>query len=253
MKCTLLMIFIFLNTMSSWASPKSINPSYETLAKNLSSLREEVEGINSELKEMKEMNRSTIKSLVLQKAEFETSLQRTEIEVQQFQEKISELKGNIQKAYGKSWNLTPALEEYTKALEDYVDTSIPYKLTERLDAIREIKNKIVNKEESPLLSLQSLWAALDDEVRLSKEISLAQQVINIEGKAYQSEVAHLGSVFLFFRVSGKKVGQAVYRENQWHYEWIQNKKNKLQVVQLLEGIKKQIRTGEYELPLFMTL
>ena len=251
MKLIIVIVVLFMGP-HSWASLHSGN-SYEKLAENLASLREEVEGINSQVKNSKEAYKADLKTLVIKKAELEASLQSLDVEIQQAQQKSNQLKGKIQNAYGKSWELTPLLKEFSEKLYEYIKASIPYKKQKRLQAIEQIRDKVDKKEESPLLSLQSLWQSLDDEVRLSKEIALTKQVIEIDSKTYHSEVLHLGTTMMFFRIDHTKVGRAEKDNGKWKYKLVFDKSSKAEITELFEGIKKQIRTGLYKIPVSITL
>ena len=70
----------------------------------------------------------------------------------------------------------------------------------------------------------------------------------MNGKTYLAEVVKLGSMGLFFRLEDGTHGKGVFQDNEWQFLPLKERAEILASKKLFEGIRKQIKTGEYLVP-----
>ena len=97
-------------------------------------------------------------------------------------------------------------------------------------------------------ALSLTWASYDDTIRVTKEIGLFKQQINVKGQKVLARIAKLGSVAMFFSTPSNEVGFVVKNANAYEYKQITNPEDIKKIVALFDALQKQIRTGYFELP-----
>ena len=97
-------------------------------------------------------------------------------------------------------------------------------------------------------ALALTWASYDDTIRVTKEIGLFKQQINLNGKNVQARIAKLGSIAMFFSTPSNEVGFVVKKDDSYDFKHITNPEDIKKIVALFDAMQKQIRTGYFELP-----
>lgn len=103
----------------------------EKLAKNLISLRGQVEDLQSELKILKAEHQNSMSYLNTRKTEISANIDRKELQIQQSEIEITNLQEKIKNLGTNSQELIPQVEEIIAGLEQSVETGIPFKQEER--------------------------------------------------------------------------------------------------------------------------
>ena len=93
-----------------------------------------------------------------------------------------------------------------------------------------------------------VWASYDDMIRLTKEIGLFKQPIQIAGREKLAKIAKLGSVSLYFATPDDEVGYVTRKDGVYDYKVVHGEKERAQIVALFDALQKQIRTGYFTLP-----
>jgi hypothetical protein len=92
-----------------------------------------------------------------------------------------------------------------------------------------------------------LWSFIADEMRLAEETGLYRQSVTIDGSEKLVDVARLGMMHLYFRTDDGRAGYAVRQDGNWQYRYADGG-DKDRINNLLSSLRKQVRTGYFELP-----
>lgn len=217
-------------------------------AETLADLRDNVEGLSSDLEEKKADLNGELRNLAGQKADTEIALRREEARLEQLAQATD---GVIADSRAQSAGSDALIDPLHRAIDDFKATisgGLPYRVSERLEALDTLKSQL----EGGLLSVPEissrLWQLAEDEMRLTRENMVDRQVITLDGADQLVEVARLGMVSLYFRTEGGAVGRAVQRDGGWAYQIFEGRTEKAQVNAIFDALQKQIRTGFFELP-----
>lgn len=237
---TILLITIF-------TIPFAFSKSSETsgLSQKIIQLRNEVSELSNDFKTEKELIKSKIQTYALEKLDLESQIRRKKIQLKTIDEKIKTAKSieNIENA-----DLTQLIAHFFEFESSRLLQSLPYKIQERTDYIQQLKEKFLDQKNSDEKTLQLLWTHIEDEIQLSKDVSLDKDILKINGKSTIVEIAKVGMLMMFFKTSEGKTGFLNFSNNQWSPRFFEIKSN-TQLVQLFfENLKKQIRTGYFEFP-----
>ncbi|MCB0421085.1 MAG: DUF3450 family protein [Bdellovibrionales bacterium] len=237
------LILIALMSSSSFAETN-----YVDLSAQLAKLRTEVEQLNEDVQEVRRNYSNQLRSYSLQKAELEATVRKEEIKHKQLLEKISRIQGQMKNSDQEHQELRPMVFQYIDKLTQYVDTTIPYKRTERLENLEKLKTELDNNEVRSHQALSRLWSAYEDEFRLTRENQISKEKISVEGEEYLAEVAKLGSTSLFFRLDDGRYGRAIRSDKSWTFSFFQQDNQIRAAKNLFGGLKKQIKSAEYIIP-----
>jgi len=136
-----------------------------------------------------------------------------------------------------------------------VEGSLPFRREERLAALDELATKLDSGALAPEKAATKLWRFIEDELRLTREVSLTKVPLRIEddGPRHLTEVVRFGMVTLYTRCADcgdAHFGQMVKGDDgRWRHEVIEDETSVQQVKSLFESLEKNITEGAYELPL----
>jgi len=220
----------------------------ENIVDSIMKLRSDVEGLYSKIDENKENYKSQMKSLAMQVADSEAQIGRKETTLKLTNLELEKSNTKLAKMGSSSQNLEPLLMDALSKLEKLVKAGIPFKTQERLTSIAKIKSdlKMGNITQEKALSL--VWASYDDAIRITKEIGLFKQEIEVEGETKMAQVAKLGSIMLYFATPDEKVGYVVKKDKSYSYKVEEDGGKAQKIVALFDALQKQIRTGYFSLP-----
>ncbi|NBB92493.1 MAG: DUF3450 family protein [Gammaproteobacteria bacterium] len=220
----------------------------EALAEELVRIRGEVESLNTELNRKQENHRNEMSSLASQKGELEATLRRERLRVDQLEEDLARNRERAAQAGIAGESLVPVAQEAIASLRGHIETSLPFKPKERLAALDEIQTQLESGALAPPRAINRLWSFYEDELRLTRENGLYSQVITLEGEQVLADVARLGTVAMYFKTRDGDYGQAQRNGEDWRFAELDDRTSIQRVDQLFESLRKQIRTGYFELP-----
>ena len=232
-------------------SPRAVgseSDSLEALAEELVRIRGEVESLNTELNRNQERHRNEMSSLAAQKGELEATLRREQLRVDQLEEDLERNRERAEQAGIAGESIVPVAEDAIASLRRHIETSLPFKPQERLDALEEIETRLASGALSPPRAINRLWGFYEDELRLTRENGLYSQVISLGGEQVLADVARLGTVAMYFKTRDGEYGQAERGGSGWRFARLDDRTSIQRIDALFESLKKQIRTGYFELP-----
>ena len=230
------------------AKPVFAQDSLEALGEELVRMRGEVESLNAELNRVQEQHRAEMNSLAAQKGDLEATRRREDLRIRQLEQDLAENRERAEAAGVAGESLIPVAADAIAQLERHIQTGLPFKIDERLDALAEIRNQLESGALEPPRVINRLWSFYEDELRLTRENALYSQIIPLEGDRVLADVAKLGTVALYFQTRDERVGQAVRNGNNWQFIAIEDRADQQQIEVLFDSLQKQIRTGYFELP-----
>jgi hypothetical protein len=236
-------ILVLLNTWSLFAATNT-----KELSTQVIELRQQVELLNDEYKTEREKVINELKALSIQKAELSANVRAEKIRQEQLSEKLSHFKKEIEKNSFENEKLLPILQKNMTEIRSYISQSLPFKQSERLETLNGLEDRINKKEVSPTKAANLLWAMIEDENRLAKDISIHKQTISLGENRVLAEVAKVGMLFLYFKTENDQLGMAVKEADGWVFKTFQNKEDRVLALTLMESLKKQIRQGYFAVP-----
>jgi len=220
----------------------------EKLANSIISLRGDVENLYTDIKENKDSYHSQMKSLSMQITDTEAQINRKSTAIKLAKNELDKIQTQIKETSTGNTEIKPLVLNALDLLETSINEGIPFMVEARVADLHKIKsdlnaNLITNEK-----ALALTWASYDDTIRVTKEIGLFKQQIDLNGKNILARIAKLGSVALFFSTPTDEVGFVVKNGSKYSYKQITNPEDIKKIVALFDALQKQIRTGYFEIP-----
>lgn len=246
---TVLVLSLLLGTVGVNAAT---NKNISKLAEKIVSLRSEVETLNSQLQTDREELSNELKSHSVQLTQLQSQIGQEEVRQKQINEKIKAAKTELAKVSANDESLEPFILEKINWLKTYVEAGVPFQLAKRMKGIEDIEAKLKSKLLTPESAISRLWSVVEDEMRLTRENALHRQTISLNGEERLATVAKVGMVLMYFHTVDNRVGTIAKNiDGSYIYVEEHDQERKEHIFRLVDGLKKQIRHGEYILPLAM--
>ena len=219
------------------------------LTTQLIDLRGEIDALSSEIALQREEQKQRLKYLYVQDNELQAQNSRDQSSLKKLKKNLQKNRNSIRLAGSDSAVLKPIVIDAIEQLEIYVQSSLPFKRSERLGVLREFKHQLETDVSLPQKSANRLWAFIEDEIRLTKENGVFRQTIWIDEEEILSDVARLGMVAMFFKIDDENLGTVRRKtDGSWEYTLVESSAGMSQIESLFGAFKKQIRSGLFELP-----
>jgi hypothetical protein len=242
--------FIVLSVSAQSASTKNEN-SLTVLAKKIVELRLEVETLNNELLASKTELQSKLKGKGSRVANLEVQIGQEDVRQKQLLEKLAAVKVQIEKVK-EGEDLTPLVKSNIVRIKENIEAGLPFQMEKRLKDANDIFEKLNGGVITAESALGRTWALYEDELRLTRENALHRQTIILNGSEKLATVAKIGMMSMYFHTIDNKVGLVQKNpEDKFVYVEENDPKRKEMIFTLIDGLKKQIRYGRYDLPLAM--
>ncbi|MBU0483148.1 MAG: DUF3450 domain-containing protein [Proteobacteria bacterium] len=241
-------LFLFFGLLILLPSGPARAGTDDEMISSIMALRSSIETLYSRVDVNRENYKAEMKSLSLQIADAEAQINRKNTAIKLAEVELGKVKNIIAEASSKSMDLAPLLDEVFSLQITTIEGGIPFKIAERRAALDEIRSDLREKLITPERALALLWASFEDNVRLTREIGLFKQKIEINGTEMLADVAKIGTVMLFFSTPDKLVGHVVQDKHGYTYQVINHKQQQEEIAMLFDALNKQIRTGYFTLP-----
>lgn len=228
--------------------PAPAQDDLDALAEELVRLRGEVETLNSELNGVQEQHRARMNSLAAQKGDLEATRRREDLRIRQLEADLEENRTRAEQAGVAGEALMPVARESIAELRTHIESGFPFKIQERTEALAEIESQLDSGALTPPRIINRLWSFYEDELRLTRENALYSQIIPLDGDRVLADVAKLGTVAMYFSTRDGQVGHVIREGNDWRYVTLESRTDRVQIETLFDSLKKQIRSGYFELP-----
>ncbi len=217
------------------------------LVNEIIELRSQVDELDSRLQQMKDEHKNRMSSLSREEGQLESDKERQQMRLKKIQRQVEQEREKLAEAGVGNEALKPVIADGIANLRDYVRTALPFKRSERLNALDEMDSQLKGGALPPPRVANRLWSFVADEMRLAEETGLYRQSITIDGGDKLVDVARLGMMHLYFRTDDGRAGYAVKEEDSWQYRYAEGG-DQDRIKELLSSLRKQVRTGYFELP-----
>lgn len=218
------------------------------LAAELAKKRSEVETLSTELELKKSQLRDQLQSLSSQKTELEVQIKKEEMRLSRIDQDLRKHRERVTRKQVSNDVLKPVVLEHVTALKTYVESALPFKLSERISEIDKLGEMLMTDKIEPEKALARLWTLVEAELRLTHENGLYRQNILLNNENQLAHVAKLGMVFLYFKSFDGLVGKAIQTEDGWEYRIVEERDDRKRILYLFDSMEKHIREGYFELP-----
>ncbi|MEX2498846.1 MAG: DUF3450 family protein [Wenzhouxiangellaceae bacterium] len=229
-------------------APAAAQDSLDALAEELVSLRGQVESLNTDLNRMQEQHRAEMNSLAAQKGDLEATRRREELRIRQLEQDLAQNRERAREAGVAGEALIPVAYEIIDSMETRVRQGFPFKRDDRLTALEEIRSQIVSGAIDPPRAINRLWRLYEDELRITRDNGLYSQVIPLGGDRVLADIAKIGALAIYFQTRDGRSGFVTRAGEDWTFSIAEGRAERDQINALFDSLKKQIRTGYFELP-----
>ena len=131
----------------------------------------------------------------------EGDVRREELVLEKIRMEISSRQTRLKDIGGEETPIKKAVLQSCAQLEAHIQQgALPFKQNARLKVLRSSKNKLKPILLSPRKAASQVWGIIQDEIRLTRENTLDQQIIEVDGSTFQAKVIHDGMVALYFEL-----------------------------------------------------
>lgn len=220
----------------------------ESMAEDLIQLRGEVEQLQSDLDLAKDDQKNRMGSLAVQRADMEAQMSRNGLELKQLKTSLGDAKAKAAEDAIEGEALKPMVYSSLERLAAYIDSGLPFKKEERKASLQEIKTQMDAGILPPHKAINRVWSFYDDEIRLTKESGIYRQPIPLAGEQVLADVVRVGMMLMYFKTSSEVVGKVTKATSGWVFNQVTDESEQALIAAVFDSLKKQIRTGYFELP-----
>lgn len=239
---------VFASTLLAMTSTSLSAANNEEMIQSIMKLRGEVEGLYTQIDTNKESYKSQMKSYAMQIADNEAQINRKETAIKVANAESEKIEAQIAQKGATANDLKPMLTVAIDNLEKIVKSGIPFKVEERVADLEKIRTDLMSGNITQEKALSLVWASYDDTLRMTKEISVFKQQIQIGKEQKLAKVAKIGTAMMFFATPDNQVGYVKNSGGAYAYVVAEDSTSKEQIHALFDALQKQIRTGYFSLP-----
>lgn len=239
-------------TLSACAASALGDDPLDALARGLVEKRTVVERLSNEVELEKQAEREELRSVAQQRQDVDRQLKALELELQDLRRASGEKAAEVERREAARAALAPLVLARLDALTAHVRAGLPFRTTERLAALEELRRDVASGRVAPDEGLTRLWSALDDELRLTRETALHRQTVELGGQTVLADVARVGMVLAYVRTVDGRLGLA-RRDGPgpsagWRFEVLQDPTGRERLRALFDALDRHIRSGFFVLP-----
>lgn len=225
--------------------------SLENISQELVEIRQEIEALHNEISFEKDAYNDKLRSYANQKSDLDVRISRAELNNKDLQRELEKLASINQQKNQAQEVITPVLEDAIAQLRESIKDSLPFKLSQRLQALDEIEQRLNGNIISPNKAANQLWAYVEDELMLGKSSGIYNETITIDGQEKLVKVLRIGKIAMFFKTQNDNFGVIKRDSGQWRQSTIENRDNIAQLENLFDSFAKNIRNGQFTVPNFL--
>lgn len=226
--------------------------SLENISKELVDIRQDIATLHDEISFEKESFNDQLRSYSNQKADLNVKISRAELNLKDLQRELEKLQADNKEKFAGLDEVTPVLKKAIASLRSSIETSIPFKRDERLQALADIELRLDSKLITPNKASNQLWAFVEDELVLGRSSGIYNEVIAIEGGNEKLlKVLRIGKVAMFYKTPDEEFGVVRRQGDEWQTSAVMDERSKVQLNTLFDSFAKNIRNGMFEVPNFL--
>lgn len=244
-------VFALYSPLSAQEKPLkegSVTDEVSNIAKELVKRRSKIDSLSTRIALKKSELQDKSRSFRQEKVSKDRRLQLLERQIKEVDDQIAKVKQEFDDKKNLRAKNKPVAIELANRLDQYLAKTIPFKRAERRNEVKNIRQAIERGEIEAEQGLARLWSALEDEFRLTREVGLYRQKIELGGESELVDVIKLGMVLVYFKTLDGRVGMAASKGQAWTYTLVEEKSAQKQILILFESIQKRVRQGFFKVP-----
>ena len=222
-------------------------PSVQQRAERLAALRAEVEALAAEVQAESAEAQSRLRAVEAGRVETEVQIRRQELRLERLLGEEASHRAALASGADADPDLRASVERGHGELRALVASGLPFKQEQRLTALDDIRSALDKGTVTAEQAAARLWAFAEDERRLTREVALDRQVVDLGDEQVLVDVARVGMVALYWRAPDETVGRARRTDAGWTWEPMGGAEGE-QVEDFFSALDKGIRTGLFPLP-----
>ena len=198
-------------------------------------LRVEVDELSAAVADERRRAQDRLQALRVERAELERQLRLEQVRARthqledRSQARLAPIRGALELAQG------------------YVQHTLPFEREARLRVLESIRADLAATHPDPSTALSRLWRFVEEEEALGREVSRAQQPIELEGARQLVDVVRLGMAAMYFRTADGALGWARPAQGGWTFERLQDPTAQAAVASLFMAFDQNRRFGPQRL------
>ncbi len=234
------LIFIFISSLTPTVALADI----PALMNKLVALRADLETANREMESELKILQADLELWTTKRLELEGQMQKESLRKLQLDEKVQRLANRVKIESKVNPQAKVELKRWLTEAEAWVESSLPFRKSARLEVIQNLRERADRGLESPEILSAELWQFYESDMKLASDNEYRITDFADIGKA---EVARLGLYTLFAKSADGAVRQAVFENGQWAMRDLSDD-NKANAERLLNNMKGKRDSGLYNLP-----
>lgn len=240
-------IVLLSTTVAAEDGVQSIN----NISGELVQIRQEIEELHGQINQEKELFSDKVRSLSNQKTDLEVRIGRAELNIKELQRELETMAQKNAEKNGSSEEVLPVLKAAIADLRSTVESDLPFKRAERLEALATIEHRLTTNIISPNKAANQLWAFVEDELMLGKTNGIYKDLLNIDGDLKLVKVLRVGKVAMFYRTNDMQYGVVKKQTDGWQNVKLADNNAVQQLDYLFDSFSKNIRNGVFTVPNFL--
>lgn len=242
---------LVLLVVTSSAMAQGSLKSLENISQELVDIRQQIEALHNQINYEKETYRDQMRSYSNQKSDLDVRISRAELNIKDLQRELKKLADISKEKNQSEADITPILKEAIADIRTSVASSLPFKLSQRLDALNDIEHRLDTYLISPNKAANQLWAYVEDELVLGKSSGLYKDTVEVDGQEKLVKVLRIGKVAMFYKGSDDNYGVIRKQGGQWVRQTIADQEEVAELDQLFDAFAKNIHNGQFTIPNFL--
>lgn len=190
------------------------------IAQAVSEMRTNVDVLAEQLETQRLASREELSGLRAERAELQRQVRLEQIRRDTLAQLLAERTTRMDDEEGRLMALLSPIQRSIAAAKTYVSATLPFKREERLRRLIKIEKDLAVTHPDLGRTLTRIWRFVEEEEAMAREIGLAQQVIELEGKRLLVDVARIGMGVMYFRLPNGELGWVRRIADAWRFELI---------------------------------
>ena len=249
-KMLLVSLFVF-PLVSANSSAETALQSLENISQELVKIRQQIEFLHNDISFKKDSYKEKMRSYASQKSDLNVRISRAELNVKDLQRELKKLTDINKEKNRDQQKVTPILKVAIEQLGTSLSNSLPFKLNQRIQALKDIEQRLDSNIISPNKAANQLWAFVEDELMLGKSSGIYNDTLTVDGREKLVKVLRIGKIAMFYKTQDGQYGVTKREEGIWQQKIISESEDIAQLEYLFDSFAKNIRNGQFELPNFL--
>lgn len=216
----------------------------------LAALRAEIEGIEAELTEIREIGRSRNRSLAAQVEDLQLLVQEEFRRVDELQRSVDQRSEVVEARRLRGSEVDSTLQAALIDVWHSLDRRAPFRLAERRGELDALDQDLERGLLDPETATSRLWQFVEDEIQLARGVGIHRQAVEVDGQRILADVVRLGMLALYVRTPDGRYAHAVPGDDgTWRFEVLTDPGRRDAVHTFFRAVERQVRSGRFDLPL----